>query len=64
MSFDPEQYGRCWCSRPSWDGHRHFGMLPVEFNRPAKSRLSVGERALLVMAALSFATSLFFLLAS
>lgn len=61
MSFDPEQYGRCWCSRPSWDGHRHFGVLPVEFNRPSAGRVSFGEKALVFMAIVSVAVCVFFL---
>ena len=33
---DDEMPFRCWCGRSAWDGHTHFGLVPVEFGRKPK----------------------------
>ena len=58
---DHDMPQRCWCGRTPWDGHRHFGVAPVEFGRSPIPKLSLGERALMLLAIASGAVCIFFL---
>ena len=59
--IDHDMPQRCWCGRTSWDSHRHFGITPVEFGRSPIPRLSLGEKALMLMGLISGVVCLFLL---
>lgn len=53
----PEE--KCWCGRPWWSTHRHFGIAPVEFGKRANPSLSFGEWTMVVGALVWLGTAIF-----